>query len=357
MPSRHSRRSSRGVARPNDRRGRRPLATLANVSVLEVALALLLVSVLVMVITAALAWRALVRRNRICVTTPTPAPLWWLVLPTEAARLHRRLRAAVVTARLVGPARRRRDRGDRPPIAELVDDLEAQAVAIDLHVVAAGRGPARDRRRRLRDLEPHVRRVEELSARLVAAGMAGAAARQLAHHPAHLDDIGERLDALDAARDELAAIELALGLRDTGAPVGRPATPAARVATGPPLAPPRSAVPGTYAPVPAPFAPPAPVAAMPGTDTAPVAAVPGPHTRVPSPPPAPPSPPPPLATVPGTYVPPPPPAPPPPLASMPGPHHLVVPPPPPRPAPPLPPPPAVRAPVARPPAPPEGHHR
>ena len=197
-------------------------------------LVLLLLSILVTALATALAWRQVVRRNRVSRATPTPAPLWWLVLPSEAARMHRRLRAAVVAARLVAPAGRRRQRAPRSPIAEMVDDLEAQAVAVDLQVVAAARATARDRRQRLRALDGHVRRIEDLSARLVAAGVAASAHRQPSHQASPLDAIGERLDALEAARDELAAIEAALGLAPSGIPTAPPSTaglPGAGVST------------------------------------------------------------------------------------------------------------------------------
>ncbi|HEX8581240.1 MAG TPA: hypothetical protein VF640_02875 [Acidimicrobiales bacterium] len=294
-------------------------------SPVEVFLVLLLLSILVTALATALAWRQVVRRNRVSRATPTPAPLWWLVLPSEAARMHRRLRAAVVAARLVAPAGRRRQRAPRSPIAEMVDDLEAQAVAVDLQVVAAARATARDRRQRLRALDGHVRRIEDLSARLVAAGVAASAHRQPSHQASPLDAIGERLDALEAARDELAAIEAALGLAPSGVPVAPPSTaglPGAGVSTpsfirgnrvdsggGASAAPPRSSA---HQPPPPPTRSSAPSPAPPPPPSSSASPPPPPISSAqPPPPPPPPAPavlpaPPPAATTPIPPIPPPP---------------------------------------------------
>lgn len=148
-------------------------------------------------------WR-LRRRNRVCATHPSSAPLHWLVSPAPGARLHRRLRNAVAVAHLAGAHAR---------VPELVAEVEEHALALDHHVVITAQLARRERQRRWRQLDRQIADLEALTARLVTASV------EAAHRPAlpsagvdPLARIAERLDALEAARDELVGVERSAGL-------------------------------------------------------------------------------------------------------------------------------------------------
>ena len=151
-------------------------------------------------------WR-LGRRNRLHPATPTPAPITWLVSPQRPARLHRRLQAAVVTANHREPARSRR-RGRKAPttsVDDLVQELVREAAAVDQQLVVAARAPRRVRVRLLGVCDPQVAQIERVAARL--AVLASADARPAGAAIAALED---RLDALEAARQEIADLEALL---------------------------------------------------------------------------------------------------------------------------------------------------
>ena len=154
-------------------------------------------------------WR-LGRRNRVSPRTPTAAPITWLASPQRASRLHRRLRAAVATARFRPPGAPKR----HVPVADLadvVDELERHACALDEQLVVARYAPPPVRRRLFDALEVEVRRVEELAGRIASARQAPALSGP--DGITSLDRIAERLDALDEARLEIARLEAAMGLR------------------------------------------------------------------------------------------------------------------------------------------------
>lgn len=193
------------------------------------------------VIVAVLSYR-LHRRNRVAPDVETAAPLTWLSSPAHAARLHRRLRAAVAPIHV--PAKRRPAEADRR--AELCRILVSEAVEIDHHLVLAARQPAARRREMLRALEVQVAEVERLALRL------GRMRRVLVPtdafdptggDPAVLADLRRELDLLDEAHAELLDIERANGLLDP-TPLLRDAPPA----PGPTPAPP----PAAYRPMPDP---------------------------------------------------------------------------------------------------------
>ena len=135
------------------------------------------------------------RFNRVSPDAPSGAPLSWLAAPSAPARLHRRLRNTVLVAR--GAA------AEYPTASDLVRQIEAHAIALDRHAVVAARLRSQ-RSNTLRELFAQVDQLEALTGRL--AGVAIDAARLpplpgQSHDP--LDQIGERLDALQAARAEL----------------------------------------------------------------------------------------------------------------------------------------------------------
>ena len=139
-------------------------------------------------------------RLRIAPGVRTAAPTGFVVPATTAARLHRRLRRVSATAQLAG----RLD----PGLTHLADDLIAEALALEPSVLAvapAGRAGSivrRDLAGRIHELEAVGRRLTALAARSSRpASGEGSAHRVL-----------ERVAALEAARQELAEIDLQAGL-------------------------------------------------------------------------------------------------------------------------------------------------
>ena len=142
----------------------------------------------------------LAHRNRVNPRVASRAPLRWLWSGSLAARLHRRLIAALTAARLAAGLRRRARRAP-----DLVEALAVEAVALDERVVAAAYAPRRVRRQLLSTLESHVVTLEGVAGRL--AGTLAADGRPQAGPPPALEEVAERLDALDAAVAELEAVE------------------------------------------------------------------------------------------------------------------------------------------------------
>lgn len=165
-----------------------------------------------------LRWR-LQKRNRVSPAVKSPAPLHWLVSPSQPARMHRRLQGAVVDIHLA-PSRR-----SRPAPTSSVDDLrrelEYQAIEVDHHLVVAARHPRSQRRALLANLEGQVGQVEALSVRLSRlsrpAGTVSSGWDVADQPPEVLARLAHQLDLLDAASDELAEIERAAGLVDVDA--------------------------------------------------------------------------------------------------------------------------------------------
>lgn len=156
-------------------------------------------------------WR-LRRRNRLHPRWPTTAPLVWLVHPGAAARLHRRLRAAVATAGYRAP-RRRRHTLPQSSVDELVLSLVHEAAAIDEQVVVAGRAPRAVRRQLVAVTAPHVAQIERLAARL--AVLVSVDARPGAIPAADsLRTLEDRIDVLEVSRQEIADLEAALHMVD-----------------------------------------------------------------------------------------------------------------------------------------------
>jgi hypothetical protein len=160
-------------------------------------------------------WR-MSRANRASPAVKSPAPLHWLWHPGRAARLHRRLRAAVAMIHL-SPVPRSRN-APSLSVEELRRELEYQAVELDQHLVIAVRHPRSHRRGLLASLDVQVVEVERLAVRLSnmsrptgtpSSGWAGPVTP-----PEMLERMSQQLDLLDAAQSELAEIERASGLVD-----------------------------------------------------------------------------------------------------------------------------------------------
>jgi hypothetical protein len=143
------------------------------------------------------------RRNRISATTKTPAPVTWLVSPRAPARMHRRLRNALTSARIayspaVGEA--------HPQLPDLAHTLEREAVMMDELLVAASVSPRPHRRRSLQPLQAQVTEIERLAHQIAhTARRAGPAAIPQAANG--LRDVADQLEALRAAQQEVDHID------------------------------------------------------------------------------------------------------------------------------------------------------
>jgi len=158
------------------------------------------------------AWRRVRRRNEVSPASPTRPPLRWLGSPERAARLHRRLRDAVVVLRQSVPVRRGKRGRERSPLDALAAEIERHAVALDcdLRVVPHLRGPARTAE--WATLTSHIEELERSAHRLATQARAGSV-----HAPESMDSalrrISDELDARDEAWADLARIERDAGLR------------------------------------------------------------------------------------------------------------------------------------------------
>ena len=145
------------------------------------------------------------RQLRLRPGTPSKAPTSWLVSTGEPARLHRRLRHATASAR----ATRALDGMTGPLVAE----IEEHAMVLEAHLVVAARMKHRGRPTR-KAVASQVKELEAVVARLATSSLRSPTTVTLPGAPANrLAEVSERLDALEAARAELDAIELAAGLR------------------------------------------------------------------------------------------------------------------------------------------------
>ena len=153
---------------------------------------------------AVAAW--LRRRNRVSPNARSRAPLTWLVSPSRAALAHRRLRRAVVAVRAATAPRDRRTNRDGGELAACVAELQRHAAAVDDHLVLAARCSPAVRRNLVRGLGREVGDVERLAARVTTAAL-GQSLGSAARRDDAVRHIAERLDALEAAHADLAALE------------------------------------------------------------------------------------------------------------------------------------------------------
>ena len=110
------------------------------------------------------------------------------------------MRKAAAVARAAG------ERGD-DTIAELADEVQEHAIALEYHLVLLSRLWRRERDAR-KELVAQVAQLEHLSARLTVSAVEVTRPRALtAGSPDALTELTERIDALDAARKELTALE------------------------------------------------------------------------------------------------------------------------------------------------------
>ena len=134
------------------------------------------------------------RRLRIAPKVRSAAPTRFVFVPSPAARLHGRLRRLSTSARLAATI--------DPGLAPLAGDLVGEALALEPRVLAVNRTGRAGLLVR-RDLDARIRELEAVGRRLT----------QLSSTPpdgAHR--LRERMVALEAARQELAEIEVRAGL-------------------------------------------------------------------------------------------------------------------------------------------------
>ena len=139
------------------------------------------------------------RRLRIAPAVRSAAPTSFVVSATPAARLHRRLRRVATGALLAS----RLD----PGLADLADELIAEAVALEPAVVAVAR-TGRTGSTGRRELSIQIAELEAVGRRLTS--LAGQASRIF--RDAGASRVRDRLTAIEAARVELAEIDVRAGL-------------------------------------------------------------------------------------------------------------------------------------------------
>jgi hypothetical protein len=150
--------------------------------------------------------RRMRRLLRIRPRTKSPAPTGWALSTSEPARLHRRLCRVAASARTSG------SNGDITTTS-LAVQVEDEAVRLEICLVALSRVWRTDRDAR-RQLIAQITELEHLAVRLATSATAISRPAALTSGATDgLAELGERLDALEAARHELSTVEREAGLR------------------------------------------------------------------------------------------------------------------------------------------------
>ena len=158
----------------------------------DIVLAIVVLVAVGVVVLAAVAFAtkvALNRRNQVVAGVPSPAPIGWLTSSRREAVIHRRLRAAGRRLELLPPS---------PALDDIVTRLRVELVEIDSHLVTVSRRPRPVRRADRREIADHVTVIEDLVRRAEERSRADTIS---------LADLAERLDALEAADEELRGLE------------------------------------------------------------------------------------------------------------------------------------------------------
>ena len=132
-------------------------------------------------------------------------PLRWRWSLSPAAVMHRRLVLATSSVVSIGPIESTRWGGVRqePPWQELLQDLLDLAVSVDRRLVAAERQPRPLRRRLYAEIEPQVKKVEQVAERM----RSTVSAKGLGGADRSAEDVVARLDAIDSALGEIEGID------------------------------------------------------------------------------------------------------------------------------------------------------
>lgn len=200
---------------------------------------MMLITCLVLLLVVFLGARAMRKRNRVSPDVETSAPVSWLGAPGAGARLHRRLRTAVVVARSASAAA-----PTAAHLAELTAELEREAVGIDAHLVIGSRVKGRDGRTRMAALAQQVRKVEQVASQISLLAAQAQAPMVGAAQGSALDDLSRQLDHLEQARHEVAEVETAAGVHRVS-PYADPTRVASTDRADLRKAPPGQAMPGT----------------------------------------------------------------------------------------------------------------
>lgn len=164
-------------------------------------LMLVVVLIVVLLLGAGLAVAAISRKqkqaNEVVPGVPTSAPASWAGAHSPEARLHRRLRDAVVGLRA--------QTGIADAAAE-VSALETAALELDDQLVAVAALPARVREAPLAQIAAAITALEDTAEALALRGATeGTYGERSGNGRGRVDEVAERLRLLDAARAELDA--------------------------------------------------------------------------------------------------------------------------------------------------------
>jgi hypothetical protein len=169
----------------------------------------MLVFFLAAVAVAGFGWHRIRQYNEVSTRYPIRPPLRWAASFSVCGRLHRRLRAAVAAVRVAVPVpRRRRRRGEPDSVWEtFAGEIEMHAVTLDRDLLFADRlrGPQALVARQAAGRQ--VRELERLAHRVAAGALASQQRPGVEPAAETLARINEHLDALDAARAELARLD------------------------------------------------------------------------------------------------------------------------------------------------------
>lgn len=195
---------------------------------LLIVLAAMASTVLVAVLVVVVAQRAVRKRNRVSPGVPGSAPTSWLGSPSAPARLHRRLKAAVAVAQAAAAAA-----PSSPHIAEAAHDLERMAVELDTRLVTVARIASPQRKPHLSPLVAEVVKVETMASTLSVQAVQAQAPMVAAGQSSPMDDLYDRIEAMEAARREVADIERDAGV-DRVSPYAAQPSPAPQPTPAPP---------------------------------------------------------------------------------------------------------------------------
>jgi hypothetical protein len=146
----------------------------------------------------ALVW-TLRRRNRVVRNVRNSVSLSWLCSPVAPARLHRRLRRAVLAAE----AAARRDHSGA--VGELTSQLADEALLVDAELVRISGLPRHARRRSLTEASRRTVTIEASAVRL--SSLTSPSAQHAAARASGADRLTERIDLLEAAHADVERLE------------------------------------------------------------------------------------------------------------------------------------------------------
>jgi hypothetical protein len=136
------------------------------------------------------------RQNEVVPGTPSTAPAAWAGAHTPEAKLHRRLSAAVVSARAQAAV-------PGSGFGDVQQAVERGALEIDERLIAAAALPGQHRDAAIAAIEPSVVALENAVSGVGSAAAPGVAGSAPAEIDAAVVEVRDRLDAIAEARAEL----------------------------------------------------------------------------------------------------------------------------------------------------------